>query len=75
MGVSRPARSRSAVHDQRRATIGVAPGLPVHEVAVPHIEQPAVIRLRLGIDRRSDTTHHVAGGLMHFAAVKKSRQE
>jgi len=41
-------RSRSAVHDQYRPTMRVAPGLPIHAVALTDVEQPVVVHLRLG---------------------------
>jgi hypothetical protein len=48
MAAARAARSRTAVHDQHRSTIGFAPGLPVHAVALTHVEQAVVVHLRLG---------------------------
>jgi hypothetical protein len=36
------------VHDQHRPTTRVAPGLPVHEVALTDVEQPVIVYLRLG---------------------------
>jgi hypothetical protein len=57
--VLRAAGSRPAVHDERRLAVRVAARLPVHEVAVAHVEHPVVVGLdrRMHRHRRSSLTY------------------
>jgi hypothetical protein len=45
----------AAVHEQGGFAVGVAAGLPVHAVAVTHVEHPVVVR----VDRRVQRLGHV----------------
>jgi hypothetical protein len=45
----------AAVHEQGGFAVGVAAGLPVHAIAVAHVEHPLVVR----IDRRVQRLSHI----------------
>jgi hypothetical protein len=51
------ARTGTAVDDEGGLARGVATGLPVHVVAVAHVEQPVVVRFEWFVHHRRLVTH------------------